>query len=67
MKSKVIQFRQRGGHAEAAEPVIVFSVGDCRLALNGTQLIDVSRKPAEVIPIQMRRQPKRDNAEPRPE
>jgi len=67
MKNKVIQFPQRGCHAEVAEPVIVFSLGNCRLALDGTRLRELRRKPAEIIPIQMSRQRKRGNASTRPE
>jgi hypothetical protein len=68
MKNKVMQFPQRPGHTavRADEPLVIFSLGDKRVAIQWT-VTELRARPAEVIPIQKRRQPKDDNSKRRSE
>jgi hypothetical protein len=63
MKKKVMQFPKPAASCDVPtdEPHIVFSLGDVRLALQ-YKLIQITCKPADVISIQKRSQPKRGKA-----
>ena len=63
MKNKVMQFPQRPGHTEvrADEPLVIFSLGDKRVAIQWT-VTEIPDEPAEVIPIQKRSLRKDGNA-----
>jgi hypothetical protein len=63
MKNKVTPFPHRPGPNEISidEPLIIFSLGERRFAIQWT-VAEVKSKPAEVIPIQNRQLGKGPNA-----
>ncbi len=68
MKNNVMQFPQRSGQAQVPidEPLIIFSLGDQRVAIQWA-VTHLRAEPAEVIPIKQRRQHKDGNAKRRSE
>ena len=68
MKNKVMRFPQPPGQAAVPtdNPLIIFSLGDKRVAVQWT-VTELRVEPAEVIPIQKRRQRIDGNAKPRSE
>jgi hypothetical protein len=63
MKNKVLQVPQPPGQAEVPsdEPSIIFSLGDRCFAIQWVWT-EVNRRPAVVIPIQKRRQRRRQRS-----
>ena len=68
MKNKVMRFPQPPGQSAfpTDDPLIIFSLGDKRVAVQWT-VTELRVEPAEVIPIQKRRQLIDGNAKPRSE
>jgi hypothetical protein len=67
MKHKVMQFPPPPGLIKVfGEPLIIFALGKKRVAIQWT-VTELRAKPAEVIPIQERRQRKDGNSEGRSE
>jgi hypothetical protein len=67
MKNKVMQFPQRPSLVKVpGEPLIIFGLGRKRVAIQWT-VTELRAEPAEVIPIQERRQPKDGRSKPRSE